>query len=90
MHDFESQRYITGEGKEIPLTYLENITLAVLFENLGNVVIKKQLCKKLYNQQEVDENREMSIRDLIKRLRAKLKGEVEIKTRRELGYYIFR
>lgn len=88
MHDFENQRYINSKGEEIPLTPLENITLAVLLEKRGSIVTKKQLILDLYNQRS-DECLEMCIRGLIKKLRVKLNGEVEIRTRRGLGYYIF-
>ena len=75
MHDDEVGIYITKNGY-IHLTGTENILLKSLIEHKGKIGVK---FVKGY---------EYNIRTSIKRLRKKLKGEIEIKNKRSRGYYI--
>ncbi len=81
MHDDEVGIYITKNGY-IHLTATENIVLKRLIENKGKVDVK------LENKYGLRKGYGNSTRLTIKRLRKKLKGEVEIKNNRGRGYYI--
>ena len=56
----------------IELSYHENMVLGFMIANKGKIVIPYTWVKKM----------------IIKRLRTKLEGEVEIKTKYGAGYYI--
>lgn len=83
MHDYDNYRYI-GTQKIIELSKKENELLKILIENKGNIVFINILLDKLYPKT-------FSIRalhQLIYRLRTKLKNEIVIRTKHEIGYGI--
>lgn len=86
MHDDENYRYI-GRGKVIDLSVYENEVLKELIANKGKVVKYETILLKLY---EVNDIRILyhALTTIICRLRKKLKGEVEIKTKNKVGFYI--
>lgn len=86
MHDDENYRYI-GSGKVIDLSVYENEILKVLIANKGKVVKYETILLKIY---EVNDVKILynTVTTIISRLRRKLKGEVEIKTKRNVGLYI--
>lgn len=76
-------RYI-GKNKIIQLSRNEVILLRYIITN-NKVSTYKMLEKELYG--EITGNRKFIIA-IICRLRKKLKGELEIKTKNQIGYYI--
>lgn len=86
MHDYNNGVYY-GKDKIIELTDLENRILNLLIKNKHTVVRHRQIMKRIYKS---DEDKELmnTITSNIYRLRKKLKGEVNIKTRRNIGYWI--
>ena len=83
MHDYDNFRYI-GTQKTIDLSKKENELLKILIENKGSIVLTEKLLNILYEKT-------LSIRalkQLIHRLRKKLKDEITIKTRPKFGYGI--
>lgn len=83
MLDEKNCRFITGKGI-IELTRTETQLLAILIENKDKMVTHKYLSEKLYG---IDGIRG-GISARIGKLRRKLKGALEIKTKVGLGYYI--
>lgn len=77
-------RYI-GKTKTIQLTKSEVIVLKTILNNKNQVTSYAMLEEKLYGKS--IEKRERII-IIINRLRKKLKGELEIKTKNQIGYYI--
>lgn len=86
MHDDEYGRYITKYGY-INLSIKENLALKVLLKNRGRVVSYEELSNALYRES-LNEEHHYCIRNFVNRLRKKLKGEVEIKIKCSIGYYI--
>lgn len=83
MHDYDNFRYI-GTQKTIDLSKKENELLKILIENKGSIVLTEKLLNILYEKT-------LSIRalkQLVHRLRKKLKDEIAIKTRPGFGYGI--
>ena len=83
MHDYDNFRYI-GTQKTINLSKKENELLKILIENKGSIVLTEKLLNILYEKT-------LSIRalkQLVHRLRKKLKDEIAIKTRPGFGYGI--
>lgn len=86
MHDDENYRYI-GRGKVIDLSVYENELLKELIANKGKVVKYETILLKIYG---VDDIKILyrAVTTIVSRLRKKLKGEVEIKTKNKVGLYI--
>lgn len=83
MHDYDNYKYI-GTQKIIDLSKKENELLRILIENKGSIVLVDNLLNELYSKT-------LSIRalkQLVHRLRKKLKNEITIKTRPKFGYGI--
>lgn len=85
MHDDENYRYI-GRGKVIELSVYENFILKELIERKGKPIRYEELCKKMYK--DMPRKPYDAITTIVARLRKKLKGEVEIKTKNQIGFYI--
>lgn len=86
MHDDENYRYI-GNGKIIDLSVYENEILKDLIANKGKVVKYETILLKIYKVNDI-KILYNTVTTIISRLRKKLKGEVEIKTKRKVGLYI--
>lgn len=86
MHDFENGLFY-GNCGIIELTDIENRILNLLIKNKHTVVRYRQIMRKIYKS---DEDKELmnTITSNVCRLRQKLRGEVKIKTRRNIGYWI--
>lgn len=80
MYDEENWRYI-GHNKIIQLTYREKQILDYLIENKNRVVKYSELMALGHPSYP-------AVTRIINRLKKKLAGELEIKTRNSLGYYI--
>ena len=86
MHDTYNFRYI-GKNGSIDLTINENIILDLLIKNKNYIVTYKKLIDAVYKCQE-DKYFKININQYICRLRQKLKGEVEIKNKHNIGYML--
>ena len=84
MLDEKNRRYIVN-GKIIQLTRMETIVLKELINNKDIVITYDMLEAAAYGTITGAWN---GIRAAISRLRVKLKGELEIKTKYQIGYYI--
>ena len=62
--------------------------LKLLLDNKGRVLTMKGIASILYGNIGLDSCVKDSIRQRIHRLRKKLSGEVEILTKRTVGYYV--
>lgn len=87
MHDDENYRYVTKNGY-IYLTPYENILLKLLLEQKGKVITYDDYLVFLYCEKHLCISTLIAFKELISRLRKKLKGEIEIKTKYGIGYYI--
>jgi DNA-binding response OmpR family regulator len=87
MHDDELSLFITKNGY-IDLSPCENFMLKFLLENKNKVITYDDFCVYLYCKKRYVIYDEYYFKSIISRLRRKLKGEVEIKTKHGIGYYI--
>lgn len=83
MLDEKNCRFITA-NRTIELTRMETHLLGILIKNRGKVVFHKDLEEELYGMQGI----RGGISTRISKLRKKLEGVLEIKTKIGLGYYI--
>lgn len=75
-----------GYNKLIPLTTQETYILAFLIDNKNRLVTIKELCKEIYG--EYTKKHDITIRVFIHAINKKLKGEIWIRTIRNVGYKI--
>ena len=87
MHDDENYRYV-AKNRCIDLTPMENSILAILIKNKGNLVTFETLCLLVYKEMP-DIWLKNNLRTHMARLRKKLKGEIQIMSKRDKGYYIY-
>ena len=80
MLDENNRRYIAN-GKIIQLTRIETVTLNELIKNKEIVTTYEMLQNATYGSINL-------VRNVIKRLRIKLEGILDIKTKYQIGYYI--
>lgn len=85
MLDEDNYRYFLNNGKIVHLTVKENRLLKTLIENKGHIVSYKTLCKQVYRLK-ADKSMEACIRRIVCEL--KKKTDIEIMSRRGVGYYI--
>lgn len=83
MHDYDNFRYI-GTQKIIELSNKENDLLRILIDNKGKTINNEKI---ILNLSEGNYSLK-ALRQLISRLRKKLKGEITIKTKNNMGYGI--
>ena len=83
MLDEKNCRYIAN-GQVIELTVKESYMLRILIENKNKVVKYNQLSMELNKSEDI----KGCVQTRMKRLREKLKGLLEIKTKYQIGYYI--
>ena len=86
MHDTDNFRYIGANGI-VDLTRPENIILDLLIKNKGNIVTYKELIDTVYKGQD-DYYYRKCINSHICRINKKLKNELNIKNRIEIGYML--
>lgn len=86
MHDFENSIYYC-KNRLIKLTKTENRMLDLLLKNKGKVVNYNMISKYLYNSKNYKQFKNAIIITIL-RLRNKLKDEVEIISKRSVGYWV--
>lgn len=86
MHDFENSIYYC-KNRLIKLTKTENRMLDLLLKNKGKVVSYNIISKHLYNSKNYKQFKNAIIITIL-RLRNKLKDEVEIISKRSVGYWV--
>ena len=86
MHDFENSNYYC-KNRLIKLTKTENRMLDLLLKNKGKVVNYNMISKYLYNSKNYKQFKNAIIITIL-RLRNKLKDEVEIISKRSVGYWV--
>jgi len=86
MHDLENSRFY-GENGWIYLSKAQNIILDVLIRNKDCWVSYKKLIKAVYGLND-DKYLKMNIETHIYRLKLRLKDEVKIVNRKNLGYML--
>lgn len=87
MLDTDNWRYI-GKNKTIELTYKENEILAYIIEHKERIVTYEELMKIDAQKYINKKSSYVAIARIINRLRQKLAGELRIKTRTSLGFYL--
>lgn len=80
------QKLYYANGDVINLSRNDNIVLDLLIREKGKVVTFSMLEWALYHQ--ITNNAASNIRTIVKRLRQKINGVLDIKTKRGRGYYI--
>lgn len=78
--------FITN-NKSIQLTLVDTKILSLLLRNKGTVIKYEYICKEIFNSK-VDKYYLASIMSRICRLRKKLKEEINIETKYNIGYVI--
>ena len=84
---YEDGYIFVGNNKYIYLTFIETQILSLLLRKKGTIIRYEDICNQIFKNK-VDKYYLESIKSRIYRLRKKLKGEVNIKTKSKIGYIV--
>ena len=80
--------YVKSDGEKVKLTWNELYVLEYMIDHKNRVTTRKELTEAVYGKDSYYTARRQGIPSYIKRIRAKLKGEIAIINNPSIGYKI--